>query len=271
MTKPRILIVEDNVEVAEMLNFFFSSHGYEVLVAYDGETAIRTCRTDLPSLVLLDVGLPDIDGFTVCRQLRQTARARHLPIIFATKRDRKADKMEGLSLGADDFIAKPFDLEELFLRVQNAISRSARNSLTDPRTGLPALEAVRQEAARTTGSPDRKTITFRLRNLEPFRDLYGSLAATDVIRATALLLNAVLNDLDQFDDFLGQSGDDTFVVICAADRAEEIVRLAVKRFDERAHQHYSFGKREGEDIRAHDANNNEHLLPILKLEPELSN
>jgi GGDEF domain-containing protein len=101
--------------------------------------------------------------------------------------------------------------------------------------------------------------------------LYGSLAATDVIRATALLLNAVLNDLDQFDDFLGQSGDDAFVVICAADRAEEIVRLAVKRFDERAHQHYSFGKREGEDIRAHDANNNEHLLPILKLEPELSN
>ncbi len=270
MTKPRILIVEDNVEVAEMLNFFFSSHGYDVLVAYDGETAIRTCRTDLPSLVLLDIGLPDIDGFTVCRTLRQTARGRHLPVIFATKRDRKADKMEGLSLGADDFIAKPFDLEELFLRVQNAISRSARNSLTDPRTGLPALEAVRQETARSATLPDRTTITFRLRHLESFRDLYSSLASTDVIRATALLLNGVLNDIGQMDDFLGQSGDDTFVVICAADKAAEIAEVAVKQFDDRAHQHYSFGQREGDTIRARDVNDNEKVLPILKLEAELS-
>ncbi|MBI3242901.1 MAG: response regulator [Chloroflexi bacterium] len=270
MTKPRILIVEDNVEVAEMLNFFFSSHGYDVLVAYDGETAIRSCRTDLPSLVLLDVGLPDIDGFTVCRTLRQTARGRHLPVIFATKRDRKADKMEGLSLGADDFIAKPFDLEELFLRVQNAISRSARNSLTDPRTGLPALEAVRQEMARVANLPNRKTITFHLHHLDHFRDLYSSLAVTDVIRATALLLNSVLNDLGQADDFLGQSGDDTFVIICAAGQANEIVETVVKQFDERAHQHYSFGQREGEAVRAHDANNNERTLPILKLDAELS-
>lgn len=269
MTQPRILIVEDNIEVAEMLDFFFSSHGYEVLVAYDGETAIRTCRTDLPSLVLLDVGLPDIDGFTVCRQLRQTTRARNLPVIFATKRDRKADKMEGLSLGADDFVSKPFDLEELFLRVQNAISRSARNSLTDPRTGLPGLEVVRQEVNRAITQPDRKVITIRVRNLEPFRDVYGSIAATEVIRATALLINTTLNDLDLYDDFLGHSNDDTFVVICAASSANRINQRIITTFDERAHQHYSFGQREGDMIRANDANGAERTLPILALTSEI--
>lgn len=269
MTQPRILIVEDNVEVAEMLQFFFSSHGYDVLVAYDGETAIRTCRTDLPSLVLLDVGLPDIDGFTVCRQLRQTTRARHLPVIFATKRDRKADKMEGLSLGADDFISKPFDLEELFLRVQNAISRSARNSLTDPRTGLPGLEVVRQEVNRAITLPDRKVITLRIRNLEPFRDLYGAITATEVIRATALLINTTLNELDLYDDFLGHSSDDAFVVVCAASNADRISQKIVGAFDERAHQHYSFGQRQGDLIRANDANGVERTLPILALTSEI--
>ncbi|MEK7311850.1 MAG: response regulator [Chloroflexota bacterium] len=266
MTKPRLLIVEDNEDIAEMLQFYFSSHGYEVLVAHEGEAALNICRAELPSLVLLDVGLPDIDGFTVCRRLRQSTRFQHLPVIFATKRDRRADKAEGLALGADDFVAKPFDLEDLFLRVQNTISRSARNNLTDPRTGLPGLEVVRQETARAADQPDRRIITFQLRRLEPFRELYSAIAATDLLRAAALLLNNVLEELGQSEAFLGQAAEDSFTVICAADRATTVACAAVKRFAETAHKHYSFGEREGDNVRARDANQQERVVPIVTLE-----
>jgi DNA-binding response OmpR family regulator len=268
MTQPRLLIVEDAVDIAEMLQFYFSSHGFDVLIANDGETALTLCRTALPSLVLLDVGLPDIDGFTVCRRLRQTTRFRHLPVIFATKRDRRADKAEGLELGADDFIAKPFDLEDLFLRVQNTISRSARNNLTDPRTGLPAFEIVRQETARAADLPGQSIIQLHVRNLAPFRELYSGLTASTVLRAVALLLHNILDEMGQPEAFLGQSAEESFTVICPAAVASAFSCEAVHRFATDAHQHYSFGVRDGNNVRAHDTNHNEHILPILTLETD---
>lgn len=268
MTQPRLLIVEDAIDVAEMLQFFFSSHGFDVLIANDGETALKLCRTELPSLVLLDVGLPDIDGFTVCRRLRQTTRFRHLPVIFATKRDKRADRVEGLNLGADDFIAKPFDLEDLFLRVQNTLSRSARNNMTDPRTGLPALEIVRQEMAKAVDNPEQRIIQFRVRNLDPFRDLYSGLAASDVLRAVALLLHNILDELGQPEAFLGQAAEEAFTVVCPVSIATDFACEAVHRFAADAHQHYSYAVREGDQVRAHDINHNERIVPIVTLESD---
>jgi len=237
-----------------------------VITAYEGETAIRLCRAQLPNLVLLDVGLPDIDGFTMCRRLRQTPRGQHLPIIFATKRDRRADRAEGLSLGADDFISKPFDLDDLFLRVQNTISRSARNNLTDPRTGLPGLEVVRQETARAAG---QSVNTFQLRHLEPLRELYGAIAATEVLRATALLLNPIIEELGLPDAFLGHAAEDSFVIICPAANAADVACAALDRFAESALQHYPDGAREGETVRARDADGNERVVPIVALQSSL--
>lgn len=268
MTQPRLLIVEDAIDVAEMLQFYFSSHGYDVLIANDGETALSICRAQLPSLVLLDVGLPDIDGFTVCRRLRQTTRFRFLPIIFATKRDRRADRVEGLSLGADDFIAKPFDLDDLFLRVQNTLSRSARNNLTDPRTGLPALEVVRQEVARVAAQSEQQVIQFNLHNLEPFRELYSALTSSDVLRAVALLLHNLLDEMGLPEAFLGQSAEEAFTVICPSEVANAFTCEAIRRFTADVHQHYSFGVPEGDNIRAHDTNHEERIVPIMTLEAD---
>lgn len=268
MTKPRLLIVEDNIEIAEMLEFYFSAHGYDVVVAHDGERAIKMSRSELPSLVLLDIGLPDIDGFTVCRHLRQTMRTKHLPVIFATKRDRKTDRMEGLGLGAEDYIAKPFDLEELFLRIQNAINRSARNNLLDPRTGLPGAEVVRQEMAQVAHQTDRTTITLRIKHIDEFRDMYGTLAVTEVFRATAHMLNGVLTELHLSEEFLGQTADDSFVIICSTSKSQEIAQQAVKLFSDGAPSHYSFGQIRGNEVVTRDSNNMEHTLPLIRLETE---
>ena len=266
MREPRLLIVEDNEEIAQMLALFLGSRGYKISLAPDGATARQLVREFLPNLLLLDVGLPDTDGYELLKEFRQHVRTRYIPAIFLTQRSKKADKIAGLQLGADDFITKPFDLEELYLRVQNAVLRSDRENLSDPTTGLPSGRVAREEVAAAQANPDRTAVEFRLKNTSEFRDLYGALANSDLQRYTALLMNRVLNTIGTSDDFIGQTGEETFVVISAADRAEIIRKTVLERFDNDAVQHYGMGERHGSQVKVKDPAGQERLLPLVKLE-----
>ena len=140
MSKARLLIVEDDIDIANMLKIYFTGQNFGVEVAHRGGDALDKTRHNLPNLIVLDIMLPDIDGFEVCRILRTNTRTSHVPIIFLTQKDERSDKLQGLELGADDYITKPFDIEELKLRVQRAITRAEQQSLTDlaqdcPRAG----------------------------------------------------------------------------------------------------------------------------------------
>jgi DNA-binding response OmpR family regulator len=140
--KDSLLIVEDDVDIAGMLNDYFTNQGYAVSTVNWGEDALHACQSSLHDLIILDIRLPDIDGFEVARRLRSNRKTRQLPIIFLTeKRDRK-DRMLGLALNVEDYITKPFDMYELSLRVRNTLKRSRQSSLTHPVTGLPVGELV---------------------------------------------------------------------------------------------------------------------------------
>jgi DNA-binding response OmpR family regulator len=155
MSDARLLIVEDNDEVAQMLVLFFGARGLKVAAAPDAATALAMVREAPPNLILLDVGLPDMDGYELFKQFRQSVRSRFIPVIFLTRRSRKSDRIAGLQLGADDFITKPFDLEELYLRVQNAVARAVRENLSNPHTGLPAGAIAREAVAAAARRPTR--------------------------------------------------------------------------------------------------------------------
>ena len=126
MGKSRLLVVEDDVDIANMLKIYFSGMEFEVDVAHRGSDALEKTKHVLPHLIVLDIMLPDIDGYEVCRKLRTSMRTSHIPVIFLTQKDERSDKLQGLELGADDYITKPFDIEELKLRVTGAIRRSER-------------------------------------------------------------------------------------------------------------------------------------------------
>ena len=114
---------------------------------------MKACRTNHPDLVILDIRLPDIDGFEVARRLRNNQRTQDIPIIFLDRKTRaRADRMQGLELGADDYITKPFDIQELRLRVRNSLRRTAPSSLTNPVTGLPEGSLVDERLRRMPGS-----------------------------------------------------------------------------------------------------------------------
>jgi len=108
-----LLIVEDDCDTSEMLRVYFEAQGYRVITAASGGEALEKGRQQLPDLILLDIRLPDIDGFEVGKQLQDDLRTSRLPVIFVTERRERDDRIMGLKLGAIDYITKPFDVQEL--------------------------------------------------------------------------------------------------------------------------------------------------------------
>ena len=168
MAKGRILIVEDDFDISNMLRIYFGGQGFDINVAARGSEALTMARQQLPHLIILDIMLPDMDGYAICKQLRQTPRTSHIPIIFLTQKDERSDRIAGLELGADDYITKPFDIEELKLRVQNAIARAQVQNLSDPRSGLPAGKLIEDELRKLMRSHDWAFIDCKINYFNPF-------------------------------------------------------------------------------------------------------
>ncbi len=116
-----ILIVEDEKSISDILKINLEKNGFKVITAYDGQEAVDKALAETPDLILLDVMLPKMDGFSVCRKLRETLST---PIIMLTARDEEVDKVLGLELGADDYMTKPFSLRELMARVKANLRRT---------------------------------------------------------------------------------------------------------------------------------------------------
>ena len=240
MAKTRLLVVEDDVDIANMLKIYFSGMGFEVDVAHRGSEALEKTKHALPQLIVLDIMLPDIDGYEVCRTLRVSTRTSHIPVIFLTQKDERSDRLQGLELGADDYITKPFDIEELKLRVQGAIRRSERESLTDPRSGLPAGRLIEEQLRHIIREKEWALLDMRVNHLEPFKDVYGFVAGDDVLRFTAMLITEVVDELGTQEDFIGHAGSDNFIVITNDAAAGSIKQRVKDRFAAEVQTHYNF-------------------------------
>jgi DNA-binding response OmpR family regulator len=211
--KDSLLIVEDDVDVAEMLTAYFRAQGYEVQAVNWGEDAVQTCRTNHPDLVILDIRLPDIDGFEVARRLRNNQRTLDIPIIFLTEMRDRSDRMKGLELGADDYITKPFDIQELRLRVRNSLRWSSQGPLTNPVTGLPEGQLVDERLRECLQSQEWAALVVSIAHLAEFREAYGFVASDDVLRAVSLMIHNAMRGLGGANDFIGQLGGTEFLLL----------------------------------------------------------
>ena len=209
--------------------------------------------------------LPDMDGYAVCKQLRTTTRTSHIPIIFLTQKDERSDKIAGLELGADDYITKPFDIEELKLRVTNAISRQERESQTDPRTGLPSGRLIEDHLRRIIRTQGWALLDCRLMHFDRFKDVYGFITGDEVLRFTSLLLGEVVDEAGTANDFIGHPGGDNFVVITTAAAGPRIRERLKARFNAEVVTHYSFVDRERGYILAKGQEGSEVQVPLMSL------
>lgn len=130
-----ILVVEDEEDLSELVRFNLEQEGFAVVSVGDGEEALTAVRRDKPSLVILDLMLPGINGFEVCRRLRATPASMDLPIIMVTAKSSETDKVVGLEMGADDYVSKPFSVRELIARVRAVLRRAeAAHGVRPPET-----------------------------------------------------------------------------------------------------------------------------------------
>ncbi len=265
MGKSRILIVEDDFDISNMLRIYFTAQGYDVEIAPRGSDALEKTRHGMPHLIVLDIMLPDIDGYEVCRTLRTNTRTSHIPVIFLTQKDERGDKLQGLELGADDYITKPFDIEELKLRVQNAIMRAERENLRDPRSGLPSGRLIEEQLRRIIRQDGWAFMDVRINHFGPFKEVYGFVAGDDVLRFTAMLMGEVVDELGTPDDFIGHAGGDNFIIITTEEKAPAIRKHLKARFAEEVQTQYNFIDREQGFIMASDENGNLVQMPLMTL------
>jgi len=242
--KSKILVIEDDLDVAEMLNAYFQVQGYEVFTVNWGEDGIRAGQTVHPDLVILDIRLPDIDGYEVARRLRGDRRTQDIPIIFLTEKRERSDRLQGLELGADDYITKPFDVQELRLRVRNALQRVDQGSLTNPVSGLPEGPLVDERLGDVLKKSGASVALVALEHLDSFREAYGFVASDDVLRAVSLMIANTIRETSGPEEFLGHIGAADFVIVIPASSLNALMERLRSRLEQSLDYFYPIKDRE---------------------------
>lgn len=163
MEKRLILVVEDEKPIADILKFNLEKEGYEVIACYDGESGLQSAESKNPDLILLDVMLPLMDGFEVCKKVRQKS---NVPIVMLTAREDEVDKVLGLELGADDYVTKPFGMRELMARVKANLRRTAAPPSDEAAGQKLRIDRIEISPDRYELTKDGKVIDLTLREFE---------------------------------------------------------------------------------------------------------
>ncbi len=239
-----ILIVEDDPDTLEMLATYFQAQGYDVLTASMGEDALKICQETPPDLILQDIRLPDIMGYEVYRRLQRNLRTSRIPVIFLTELKERDDRITGLKLGAVDYITKPFDMQELRLRVRNIMRRSGHGSLVSPVTGLPETEILDDRLRSLLGREDWAALYIRLTNVKAFNDAYGFVAGDDALRAVGLIISNTLDEVGSMNDFVGHLSKSEFLVLTVPDRVAALREKLANRLGRAIQYFYPLQDRE---------------------------
>lgn len=257
-----LLVVDDDLDVAEMLNAYFSVLGYRVLTVNFGQDALDVCARQVPDLVILDIHLPDIDGFAVAKQLRSARNTQDVPIIFLTNKKDRVDVLSGLSLGANDYVTKPFDIQELRLRVRNALARTHQPVQRNPVTNLPDEKLMDARLREVLQEDQWAVLAVRIANLNTFRDEYGFIAADDVLRAISMMIDNTVKEVGGSGDFLGHMAADQLLLVTTPEVAARLKPILQARLEQAMDYFYPMRDREMDTGRLKDVHLNRIKVSI---------
>ncbi|HXQ35902.1 MAG TPA: response regulator, partial [Anaerolineales bacterium] len=194
--------------------------------------------------MILDIRLPDIDGYEVARRVRTDRRTHEIPIIFLTEKRERIDRLQGFEVGADDYITKPFDVQELRLRVRNALKRMSQGSLTNPVSGLPEGPLVEERLSEVIHKSGWALLHISINHLESFREAYGFVASDDVLRAISLMIHNTMKETGSTEDFLGHLSPTDFAVVVSPSNLEPFQERIRSRLEQSLDYFYPIKDRE---------------------------
>jgi diguanylate cyclase (GGDEF)-like protein len=262
----RILIVDDDPDIRDVLNITLSEENYEIIEAADGEEALKAIQTKSPDLVLLDYRIPKIDGREVCRQVKKDILLSHLPIIMVTGSGDVNDKVGGLDAGADDYVVKPFEPKELLARIRMVLRRTKRDLEANPLTRLPGNVSIINELTRRLEAKTLfATCYIDLDKFKSYNDKYGFEHGDEVIRETARILIRTCEQIGNPDDFIGHVGGDDFVVVTSTDKVDALCKKVIADFEKTVPSFYNETDRKNGFIVARDRKGIEQKVLLLSV------
>ena len=282
MTEPErmVLVVDDTPANLAVLLGMLADEGYEVLAAEDAEEALEILEEDVPDIILLDVMMPGMDGYTLCRHIKKQKQLADIPVIFISAKSESQDVVEGFDAGAVDYVSKPFQRAEVLARIRTHIQLHEAlveldrlNKLAldaNPLTGLPGNNTIANNVDDAIGKgADIAVVYCDLDNFKAFNDRYGFSAGDDVILFSARIMKEALEELreqhESKEGFLGHIGGDDFVVLLPSPWAEDYGEKVAKRYDEEVKSFYTGEDKERGFIVTKDRQGNVCQFPFVSV------
>jgi diguanylate cyclase (GGDEF)-like protein len=266
MLKQKILIVDDDPDILDILRIVLTERGFEVIEASNGEEALESAKTKAPNLIILDYKIPKLSGIEVCKQLRKDILLQHMPIIMLTGKGEVQDKVEGLGAGADDYIVKPFQVNELVARINMVLRRTSRELDANPLTKLPGNVSILDELQSRIDKGAPFAVGYAdLDKFKAYNDTYGFEHGDDIIKETARIIIRAVKTKGSPEDFIGHIGGDDFVFISSPERSDGICKKIIQDFETEAPKFYNKQDANRGYILAKDRKGIEQKIPLLSI------
>ncbi|MBZ4401780.1 response regulator [Myxococcus sp. AS-1-15] len=262
----RVLVVDDDSKISAICREVLENIGFDVAVAGSLEEGRRALRERRPDVILLDVTLPDGDGFLFLEEIKAERASGHISVIFISARAETSSKVRALKLGGDDYLTKPFDALELGARVESVLRRKEQELSASPTTQLPGSTAIEREVQRRLIA--RRPFAFcylDLDNLKAYNDYYGFAKADGVVRQTGDLMREIFAQEGVAGDFLGHVAGDDFVFIASPESVDRVCQTAIETFDRIIPLYYDRQDRERGHIEAEDRFGERRRFPIMSV------
>lgn len=266
MQPKKILVVDDDPNVGLLISAVLKKYNYSVATFSRGEEVLTYLRDNKPDLILLDLRMPGLDGYALCRSIREAPDTRDIPVIILSGVAEVDARINTIELGADDFITKPFDVRELRARINRILKRKSADTALNPLTRLPGSPAIEEEVLHRIAEERPFAFCYvDADNFKAYNDVYGYAKGDEVIKRIAQLLIEKARAVAGQDYFVGHVGGDDFVLITSPDAAEPAAKAVTEEFDRLIQDFYSDDDRGRGFITTMDRKNQTRDFPIMSL------
>lgn len=265
MRKMKVLTVDDDPDILDVLNLTLSEH-YQVFQASDGKAGMELVLQKMPDLVICDYMMPVMNGRELCKTLKKDILLRHIPVIMLTGKGEVQDRISGIEAGADDYMIKPFDPDELLARIKSILKRTVTSLDANPLSHLPGNTSIMEEFQNCIDS--KKIFAIGYADLDKFKaynDLYGFEKGDEVIKEMARILIKVVRDQGGANTFVGHIGGDDMIFIVDDAVADATCEQIIKEFNAKVPSFYSSEDRKRGHIVAKDRQGNEQKFGLLAI------
>ena len=229
----RVLVADDDLDILSVVRINLELEGFDVDTAVDGEDALQKATANPPDAIVLDIMMPRMDGLTALNRLRDQVSTANTPVLLLTARGLPEDRVRGLELGADDYMTKPFDINELIARIRAVLRRTQAARDLSPLTGLPGNFKITAEVEQRIIRGDPFALVHGdLDDFKAFNDHYGFMRGDEVIRLCARCFVEGAESLGIGDVFVGHIGGDDFVAVIEPEISESFCKEVIERFDD---------------------------------------